>query len=106
MDIINYINGATVTATDVRKSWTKIVHSVKATQQPAFVFTNNIPEAVVLSFDTYQAMQSELELARNNALSRQMTADLLEIANLEKIPIPRMKADSKGVFREVVDIVN
>lgn len=99
MQTLNYIHGATVTATDVRKSWTKIVNSVKSTRQPAFVFTNNTPEAVVLSFETYQAIQTELEQARRTALSSQMTADLLEISRLTQTPIPRMQADSHGVFR-------
>lgn len=101
MTTLNYINGATVTVTDVRKSWTKIVNSVKATHQPAFVFTNNVPEAVVLSFDTYQALQQELTLARNNLLANQMTADLLQIAEFENTPITRMRADSNGIFREI-----
>lgn len=101
MNTLHYINGATVTATDVRKSWTKIVNSVKTTHQPAFVFTNNVPEAVVLSFDTYQALQNELEMARRNLLGKQMTMDLLEIAELEDRTIPRMKADENGVFRPV-----
>lgn len=101
MHTLNYINGATVTATDVRKSWTSIVNSVKASHQPAFVFTNNSPEAVVLSFDSYQAMIQELEQARRERLGKQMVADLLSIAKLENTPIKAMKADSQGVFHEM-----
>lgn len=101
MHTLNYISGATVTATDVRKSWTSIVNSVKASHQPAFVFTNNSPEAVVLSFDSYQAMRQELEQARRERLGKQMVADLLSIAKLENTPIKAMKADSQGVFHEM-----
>lgn len=95
---LNYINGAAVSATDVRKSWSKIVAGVKSSQQPVYVFTNNTPEAVVLSYDNYQAMQLELEQARRKALGQQMAADLQEIAELEEHSIPHRKVAEDGVF--------
>lgn len=55
MNILHAINGSTESATDVRKSWTKTVQSVKESHQPVFVFTNNTPEAVVLSYEDLQA---------------------------------------------------
>jgi len=94
MDNLNFINGATVSATDVRKSWTKIVKGVKESKRPVFVFTNNVPEAVVLDFEEYQAIEKELEAARREELGRQMLADLLEISELENKPItPLMVAE-------------
>lgn len=101
MSSLNFINGATVTATDVRKAWSKIVSSVKETHKPAYVFTNNVPEAVVLSYESYQSMQAELEQARRDSLGRQMTADLLAMAAQEGSTIPKMQADKQGVFHEV-----
>jgi len=99
MSDLNFIKGATVTATDVRKSWTRILQGVKASHQPAFVFTNNTPEAVVLSYDTYQAMAAELEEARREKLGNQMLDDLQQIAELEDQPMSQMQADESGVFR-------
>lgn len=101
MSALNFINGATVTATDVRKAWSKIVAGVKETHKPAYVFTNNVPEAVVLSYDSYQSMQAELEQARRDALGRQMATDLLAIAEQEGSGIPKMQVDEQGVFYEV-----
>lgn len=95
---LNYISGAAVSATDVRKSWSRIVKGVKSSQQPVYVFTNNTPEAVVLSYESYQAMQAELERARREALGQQMTADLFEIAELENRPIIHSKVAEDGVF--------
>lgn len=95
---LNYINGAAVSATDVRKSWSKIVAGVKSSQQPVYVFTNNTPEAVVLSYDNYQAIQLELEQARRQALGQQMATDLLEIAELEEHSIPHSKVAEDGIF--------
>ena len=102
MNILHTINGTTASATDVRKSWTKIVQGVKQTHKPVFVFTNNTPEAVVLSYEDFQAMQLELEMARKEEFGRQMVADLLEISILEHQAIPQMRADAEGIFREVV----
>ena len=56
MDGLTFINGATVSATDVRKSWSKIVQAAKDSHEPVFVCTNNKPEAVVLSFEEFQNM--------------------------------------------------
>ena len=101
MNILHAINGTTASATDVRKSWTKIVQGVKQTHKPVFVFTNNTPEAVVLSYEDFQAMQLELEMARKEEFGRQMVADLLEISTLENQAIPHMRADAHGIFHEV-----
>lgn len=101
MSTLNFINGATVTATDVRKAWSKIVAEVKETHKPAYVFTNNVPEAVVLSYESYQSMQAELEQARRDALGKQMTADLLAMAKQEGQNIPKMQANKQGVFHEL-----
>lgn len=103
MTKLSFINGATVTATDVRKSWTRILQGVKASHQPAFVFTNNTPEAVVLSYDAYQAMAAELEQARREKLGQQMQEDLQQIAELDNQPMAQMQADESGVFRTVAD---
>ena len=65
---LTFINGATVSATDVRKSWSKIVQGVKESHKPVFVCTNNTPEAVVLSFEEYQNMQEIVEVARREQL--------------------------------------
>lgn len=98
MAIFNHIEGATVTATDIRKSWSRVLESVKASRLPAFVFTNNTPEAVVLSYETYQAMAEELEQARREKLGQQMLADLQNIAELTDEPTVSMVADAEGVF--------
>lgn len=98
MESLNYISGATVSATDVRKSWTKIVSGVKSSHRPVFVFTNNTPEVVVLSYQDFQAMQAELEQARREALGKQMIADLIEIAQIDKQPITQMTVAENGVF--------
>lgn len=83
MNILHQINGAMVSATDVRKSWTKIVQGVKDSHKPVFVFINNKSEAVVLSDEDFQAMQLELEMARREEFGRQMVADLLEYLHLK-----------------------
>lgn len=101
MNILHEINGATVSETDVRKSWTKIVQGVKDSHEPVFVFTNNTPEAVVLSDEDFQAMQLELEMAHREEFGRQMVADLLEISTFENHSIPQMRADAHGIFHEV-----
>lgn len=101
INILHSINGTTASATDVRKSWTKIVQGVKETHKPVFVFTNNVPEAVVLSYEDFQTMQAELEMARREELGRQMAADLLEISVYENQPLKEMRADALGVFHEI-----
>lgn len=58
------MNSVVVSATDVRKSWSKIVQDVKENHQPVFVCTNNMPEAVILSFEDFQNMQQIVEATR------------------------------------------
>src|SRR5690625_7872805 len=63
------------------------------------VFTNNTPEAVVLSYDAYQAMAAEHEEARREKLGRQMLEDLEQMAELEGRPTAAMQTDASGTFR-------
>lgn len=100
---LNFISGATVTATDVRKSWTRVLQGVKESHQPAFVFTNNTPEAVVLSYEAYKGMAEELEKLRREKLGQQMLADLQIIAELSDEPMTKMQTDEAGVFRPQQD---
>lgn len=100
MSGLTFINGATVSATDVRKSWSKIVQSVKDNHKPVFVCTNNTPEAVVLSFEEFQNMQEIVEAARREQLGQQMVCDLLDIAQLTGQPIKHMLLNKHGVFEE------
>ena len=97
---LTFIDGATVSATDVRKSWSKIVQAVKDSNKPVFVCTNNTPEAVVLSFEEFQNMQEIVEAARREQLGQQMVCDLLDIAQLTGRPIKPMLLNKKGVFEE------
>ena len=97
---LTFINGATVSATDVRKSWSKIVQGVKDSHKPVFVCRNNTPEAVVLSFEEFQNMQEIVEAARREQLGQQMVCDLLDIAQLTGQPIKHMLLNKKGVFEE------
>ncbi|HAV5428962.1 TPA: type II toxin-antitoxin system Phd/YefM family antitoxin, partial [Acinetobacter baumannii] len=41
MSRLTFINGAIVSASDVRKSWSKIVQCVKESHKPVFVYTKN-----------------------------------------------------------------
>ncbi|VAX43074.1 Phd_YefM [Acinetobacter calcoaceticus] len=100
MDRLTFINGAIVSATDVRKSWSKIVQCIKDSHKPVFVCMNNTPEAVVLSFEEFQNMQEIVKAARREQLGQQMTCDLLDIAQLTGQPIKHMLLNSKGVFEE------
>lgn len=100
MDGLTFINGATVSATDVRKSWSKIVQNIKDNHKPVFVCTNNTPEAVVPSFEEFQNMQKIVEAARREQLGQQMVCDLLDIAQLTGQPIKHMLLNKKGVFEE------
>ena len=97
---LTFINGATVSATDVRKSWSKIVQAVIDSHKPVFVCTNNTPEAVVLSFEEFQNMLEIVESARREQLGQQMVCDLLDIAQLTGQPIRPMLLNKKGVFEE------
>lgn len=101
MNSLTFVNGATVSATDVRKSWTKIVQGIKQSHKPAFVYTNNTPEVVVISFEDYQTMQAELETARREQLGKQMVIDLAEISAIEGVQIPHMQADENGIFHQI-----
>lgn len=97
---LTFIDGATVSTTDVRKTWSKIVQVVKDSHKPVFVCTNNTPEAVVLSFEEFQNMQEIVEAARREQLGQQMVCDLLDIAQLTDQPIRPMLLNKKGVFEE------
>ncbi len=100
MNGLTFINGSTVSATDVRTSWSKIVQAVKESHKPVFVCTNNTPEAVVLSFEEFQNMQEIVEAARREQLGQQMVCDLLDIAQFTAQPIKHMLLNPKGVFEE------
>ena len=97
---LTFIDGATVSTTDVRKSWSKIVQVVKDSHKPVFVCTNNTPEAVVLSFEEFKNMQEIVEAARREQLGQQMVCDLLDIAQLTGQPIKHMLLNKKDVFEE------
>ena len=101
MGRLTFIHGATVSATDVRKSWSKIIQCVKESHKPVFVYTKNTPEAVVLSFEEFQNMQEIIEAARREQLGQQMVCDLLDIAQFTAQPIKHMLLNPKGVFEEV-----
>ncbi|MGL2998758.1 type II toxin-antitoxin system Phd/YefM family antitoxin [Acinetobacter nosocomialis] len=100
MNRLTFINGATVSATDVRKSWNKIVQSAKDSHKPVFVYTNNTPEAVVLSFEEFQNMQEIVEAAQREQLGQQMVCDLLDIAQFTGQPIKHMLLNPNGSFEE------
>ena len=97
---LTFINGATVSATDFRKSWSKIVQGVKDSHKPVFVCRNNTPEAVVLSFEEFKNMQEIVEAARREQFGQQMVCDLLDIAQLTDQPIKHMLLNKKSVFEE------
>jgi PHD/YefM family antitoxin component YafN of YafNO toxin-antitoxin module len=100
MNGLTFINGAIVTATDVRKFWSKIVQGLKDSHKPVFVCKNNTPEAVILSFEEFQNMQEIVQAARREQLGQQMVCDLLDIAQLTDQPIKHVLLNSKGVFEE------
>ena len=97
---LTFINGATVSATDFRKSWSKIGQGVKDSHKPVFVCRNNTPEAVILSFEEFQNMQEIVEAARREQFGQQMVCDLLDIAQLTDQPIKHMLLNKKSVFEE------
>lgn len=102
MNRLTFINGAIVSATDVRKSWSKIVQCVKDNHKPVFVYTKNAPEAVVLSFEEFQKMQEIVEAVRLEQLGQQqMVYDLLDINKLTGQTIKHMLLNPDGVFEEV-----
>lgn len=98
MERLTFINGATVSATDVRKSWSRIVQSIKSNHKPVFVCTNNTPEAVVLSFEEFQSMQEVVNAAHREQLGQQMVCDLLDIAQSTNQPVKKMVMNANGVF--------
>lgn len=100
MEKLTFINGATVSVTDVRKYWSKIVQCVKNTHKPVFVCTNNTPEAVILSFEEFQNLQEIIEATRREQLGQQMVCDLLDIAQLTAQPIKHMILNKEGVFEK------
>ena len=97
---LSFINGTTVSATDVRKHWSKIVRRVKANHRPVFVCTHNTPEAVVLSFKEFQNMQEIIETAQHEQLGQQMVCDLLDISQLTDQPIKHIVLNKTGVFEK------
>lgn len=101
MNRLTFINGAIVSATDMRKSWSKIIKSVKDSHKPVFVCKNNMIEAVVLSFEEFQNMQEIVEAARREQLGQEMVCDLLNIAQLTGQPIKHILLNPTGVFEEV-----
>lgn len=100
MDKLTFMNGTIVSATDVRKHWSKIVQSTKDNPKPVFVCTNNTPEAVILSFEEFQNMQKVIEAARREQLGQQMVYHLLDIAQLTDQPIKHLVLKKNGVFEE------
>jgi PHD/YefM family antitoxin component YafN of YafNO toxin-antitoxin module len=101
MDRLSFINGTTVSATDVRKHWSKIVQSIKANHRPVFVCTNKTSEAVVISFKEFQNMQKIVEAAHREQLGQQMVCDVLDISELTDQPIKHMVLNKTGVFEQV-----
>jgi antitoxin YefM len=100
MDELTFVNGTTVSATDIRNDWSKIVQSIKDNHKPVFVYRNNTPEAVILSFQAFQTMQKIVEAARREQLGQHMVCDLLDIAQLTNHPIQHMVLNGTGVFEE------
>lgn len=95
-----FINGATVSTTDIPKYWRKIVQSVKDSHKPVFVFKNGTPDAVILSLEEFQNMQEIVEATRREQLGQQMVCDLLNIAHLTGQPIKHMLLNPECVFEE------
>ena len=100
MDRLTFINDAIVSATDVRRSWSKIVQGVKDNHKPVFVYRKSMPEAVILSFEEFQNMQRIVEAARREQLGQQIICALLDIAQLTHQSIKHMYLNKKGVFEE------
>ncbi|MCG5961367.1 type II toxin-antitoxin system Phd/YefM family antitoxin [Acinetobacter baumannii] len=100
MDELTFVNGTTVSATDIRNHWSKIVQIIKDNHKPVFVYRNNMCEAVVLSFEVFQTMQEIVEASHREQLGQQMVCDLLDIAQLTNHPIQHMVLNETGVFEE------
>lgn len=94
------LNGTTVSTTDVCKDWSKIVQSIKINHRPVFVCTNNMPEAVVLSFEEFQKMQQIVEAAHRERLGQKMVCALQALSLLTDQPIPKMVLNEIGVFEK------
>lgn len=100
MDKLAFTSSMTISSNDVSKSWEKIVQSVQNTHKPIFVYNNDMPEAVILSFDEFQRMLRIIENVDREQLGLQMVSDLAEIAQLSDQPIRHMVLNEKGFFEE------
>lgn len=100
MDKLTFTSGMTISSNDVSKSWGKIVQSVQNTHKPIWVYKNDMPEAVILSFDEFQRMLRIIENVDREQLGLQMVSDLAEIAQLSDQPIRHMVLNEKGFFEE------
>ena len=100
MDKLAFTSSMTISSNDVSKSWEKIVQSVQNTHKHIFVYKNDIPEAVILSFDEFQRMLRIIENVDREQLGLQMVSDLVEIAQLSDQPIRHMILNEKGFFEE------
>ena len=100
MDELTFVNGTTVSATDIRNNWSKIVQTIKDNHKPVFVYKNNTPEVVVLSFEAFQTMQEIVETFHREQLGQQMVCYLLDIAQLIDQPVKHMVLNETGVFEE------
>ena len=98
---LSFINCTIISATDVSKNQNKIIQSTKANHRPVFVYTNNTPEAVILSLNDFQNMKKIVETAQREQLGQQMVCDLLDIFLLTDQPIKKMVLNKLGVFEEV-----
>lgn len=76
--MMKLINGATVSATSVRKSWTQIVKNIIRTKTPTYVLSNNVPEVVIVGYEDYQEMQRKLEEINREELGKQIIQEHLE----------------------------
>lgn len=103
MENLNFINGATVTATDVRKSWKQIVEGVKESKKPVYVYTNNKPEAVVLDVEEYRALEQQAKKAMREEAGRQLSETYRQFMKDQNLVAQPMKVAEDGVFYEAGD---
>lgn len=103
MDKLNDKDIWTISETDIRNSWPKIVQYLKTKHSPVFISSDNtaVPELVILSYEDYQVLQVAFEEAYREKLGKEMGAASLRIAELENRPIPYMAVGEDGIFREV-----
>lgn len=95
------IEGMVISAADVQKHWNKIIQNLKDSPEPIFVCTDNMPDAVILSYLEFKKMQAVIELAHREQLGQKMENDLIDIAKLTNQPIKHMYANANGVFEEI-----